>query len=378
MASVVFERVTKRFNDTIAVNAFNLAIEDGEFLVLVGPSGCGKTTSLRMLAGLEPITDGSIYIQGRRVNGLSPRDRNVAMVFQSYALYPHMSVYENMAFSLELQRLSRAEIRQRVQIAAKQMGITDLLTRKPSELSGGQRQRVAVGRAIVRDPAVFLMDEPLSNLDAQLRMQARTEISKLHQTLGSTFVYVTHDQVEAMTMGTRIAVMNHGILQQVAPPKQLYTDPANVFVAGFIGSPAMNLFEAMLVRQDGQLLLTGEGFQFEVPHWGRQLGRSPYDAYIGRRVIVGIRPEAIYDPNFVPMGTATTPIFATITVIETMGNEIIVYFKPVCALTPSDELIARVDRRSPLQPGQAASMAMDLSTIHVFDLETHQRIEPQP
>ena len=243
MAHIVFEQVTKQYdNGFIAVKDLNLDIGEDEFLVLVGPSGCGKTTSLRMLAGLETISGGNIYIDGKRVNEMSPRERDIAMVFQSYALYPHMSVFENMAFSLRLQGTPKAEMQNRVQAAATQLGIEELLDRKPKQLSGGQRQRVAVGRAIVRDPAAFLMDEPLSNLDAKLRVQARAELSKLHKKLGTTFIYVTHDQVEAMTMGSRIAVMNGGILQQVDTPQNLYDHPNNVFVAGFMGSPAMNFF----------------------------------------------------------------------------------------------------------------------------------------
>ena len=256
MASVSFEQVTKQFDDYVAVNNLNLEIADGEFLVFVGPSGCGKTTSLRLLAGLESITSGQICIGDRRVNELSPKDRDIAMVFQSYALYPHMTVFENMAFSLDLQGKSKQEIQQRVHSAAEQLGIEKLLHRKPKELSGGQRQRVAVGRAIVRKPSVFLMDEPLSNLDAKLRVQARKEISKLHEELATTFIYVTHDQVEAMTMGDRIAVMKDGILQQVDSPGNLYNQPANKFVAGFIGSPAMNFFEVERVTQNGETYLS--------------------------------------------------------------------------------------------------------------------------
>lgn len=249
MADVTFEQVTKRFRDHVAVNNLNLDIKDGEFLVLVGPSGCGKTTSLRLLAGLESITRGQICIGGRRVNELPPKDRDIAMVFQTYALYPHMSVFKNMAFSLELQGKSHAEIRQRVHNVTQHLGIGKVLHRKPKDLSGGQRQRVAVGRAIVREPAVFLMDEPLSNLDAKLRVKARKEISKLHSSLKTTFIYVTHDQVEAMTMGDRIAVMKNGILQQVDSPSNIYNHPTNMFVAGFIGSPAMNFFAVKRVKR---------------------------------------------------------------------------------------------------------------------------------
>jgi multiple sugar transport system ATP-binding protein len=246
MANVTYEHVTKRFGDVVAVNDLDIHIKDKEFLIFVGPSGCGKTTSLRLLAGLEEITEGDIYIGDRLVNDVAPKDRDIAMVFQSYALYPHMSVYDNMAFGLKLRKTLKAEIAKRVREAAGILGIGDLMDRKPKQLSGGQRQRVAVGRAIVRDPAVFLMDEPLSNLDAKLRVQARAEISKLHQRLGTTFIYVTHDQTEAMTMGTRIAVMKDGLLQQIASPQVLYDTPYNVFVAGFIGSPSMNFFDVTL------------------------------------------------------------------------------------------------------------------------------------
>ena len=291
MARVKFESVTKRFEEFVAVRDLDIDIADQEFLVFVGPSGCGKTTSLRMLAGLESVTSGNIYIGDKRVNDIPPKDRDIAMVFQSYALYPHMSVYENMAFSLELQGKKKGDIQQRVQRAAQQMGIEELLHRKPRELSGGQRQRVAVCRAIVRDPAVFLMDEPLSNLDAKLRVQARTEISRLHRELGTTFIYVTHDQVEAMTMGTRIAILNAGELQQIDTPQNLYALPNNAFVAGFIGSPAMNFFEGALTEQEGQLTLTSDTFSLPLPRSSPEVYRS----YVGQRVMLGIRPEDIHD-----------------------------------------------------------------------------------
>src|SRR5512134_384934 len=253
MAQVVYEHVTKRWGDVVAVNDLNIEIADKEFLVFVGPSGCGKTTALRCLAGLEEITSGNIKIGDRVVNDIAPKDRDIAMVFQSYALYPHLSVYDNMAFGLKLRKLPKDEIKRRVNEAAEVLGITDFLDRKPRQLSGGQRQRVAVGRAIVREPKVFLFDEPLSNLDAKLRVQMRAEISKLHQRLQTTFIYVTHDQIEAMTMATRIAVINKGKLQQIDTPQNLYDRPANLFVAGFIGSPAMNFFPAKLVKEDGRL-----------------------------------------------------------------------------------------------------------------------------
>ncbi len=362
MASVTFEYVTKRFEGFVAVQDLNINIADQEFLVFVGPSGCGKTTSLRMLAGLEEVTEGNIYIGDRRVNDVPPKDRDIAMVFQSYALYPHMSVYENMAFSLQLQGHPKHEIKQRVEKAAGQMGIDELLNRKPKELSGGQRQRVAVCRAIVRNPAVFLMDEPLSNLDAKLRVQARTEISKLHQELGTTFIYVTHDQVEAMTMGTRIAVMNRGILQQIDTPQNLYSFPKNMFVGGFIGSPAMNFFQATLVGDLDEMRIQSEAFDLLVPVQQRSL----YAPYLGRQVVVGIRPEAIHDPQFVPPGITAGTLSATVTVTEMMGNEIILYLNT----RDRQECVARVDRRSQLTVGSPVEMKVDLDGFHLFDPDT--------
>ena len=265
MASVTFDHVYKRFGDVVAVNDLTIEVEDKEFLVFVGPSGCGKTTSLRLLAGLEEITEGNIMIGDRVVNDVPPKDRDIAMVFQSYALYPHMSVYDNMAFGLKLRKTPKADIERRVREAASILDIEHLLDRKPKQLSGGQRQRVAVGRAIVREPAVFLFDEPLSNLDAKLRVQTRSQLTRLHQRLATTFIYVTHDQVEAMTMASRIAVMKDGILQQIDTPQHLYDHPQNVFVAGFIGSPSMNFFDATLVESDGKLEINAGGFRLEVP-----------------------------------------------------------------------------------------------------------------
>ncbi|MBE9129136.1 MULTISPECIES: ABC transporter ATP-binding protein [unclassified Coleofasciculus] len=366
MASVVFEYVTKKFDTFVAVNDLNLNVEDGEFLVFVGPSGCGKTTSLRMLAGLENVTEGNIYIGDKRVNDMPPKDRDIAMVFQSYALYPHMSVYENMAFSLELQGKRRSEIKTRVEAAAKQLGIDPLLHRKPKELSGGQRQRVAVGRAIVRNPAVFLMDEPLSNLDAKLRVQARAEISKLHKELGTTFIYVTHDQVEAMTMGTHIAVMNGGVLQQMDTPQNLYNYPKNVFVAGFIGSPAMNFFEAKLTSRDSDLYITTDSFEFQIPaEWVKC-----YQPYQSQEVIFGIRPENIHDPDYVPPGIEPTLVRATVSVTEMMGNEVIVYLNTATG----QEFVARVDPRSHMAVGQSVSIVFDRSYFHLFDKPSQQAI----
>ena len=366
MARVKFESVTKRFDEFVAVRDLNIDIADREFLVFVGPSGCGKTTSLRMLAGLESVTSGSIYIGDRRVNDIPPKDRDIAMVFQSYALYPHMSVYENMAFSLELQGKRKGDIQHRVQRAAQQMGIEELLHRKPRELSGGQRQRVAVCRAIVRDPAVFLMDEPLSNLDAKLRVQARTEISRLHRELGTTFIYVTHDQVEAMTMGTRIAILNAGELQQIDTPQNLYSYPANKFVGGFIGSPAMNFFDVALVDREGQLAMKSETLSLPLP----LSCPEAYRAYVGKRVICGIRPEDIHDASFVPPGIAAAPVKGTVSNIEMMGNEVIVYL----ALPTGEDCVARVDRRSEIAQGQSVALMVDTAAIHVFDPQTEAAV----
>lgn len=360
MAHIVFEQVTKRYdNGFIAVKDLNLEIGEDEFLVLVGPSGCGKTTSLRMLAGLETISQGVIYIDGKRVNEMTPRERDIAMVFQSYALYPHMSVFDNMAFSLNLQGTPKGEIQKRVAEAASQLGIEELLDRKPKQLSGGQRQRVAVGRAIVRNPAAFLMDEPLSNLDAKLRVQARAELSRLHQDLGTTFIYVTHDQVEAMTMGNRIAVMNHGILQQVDTPQNLYEHPNNVFVAGFMGSPAMNFFDATIKSENEALFVAAGALKVPIP----QAERSRYDPYLGKPVTFGIRPEKIYNPQFSPPGINPYEVEATVSVIEMMGHEIIVYL----TLVDGQEFLARVDPRSRYTAGEKVRVSLDCDRFHLFD-----------
>ncbi len=379
MAHVTFEQVTKRFGDYVAVNNLNLNIEDGEFLVFVGPSGCGKTTCLRLLAGLESITQGQICIGDRQVNELPPKDRDIAMVFQSYALYPHMSVFENMAFSLELQGKSRSEIKQRVYGAAQQLGIEKLLKRKPKELSGGQRQRVAVGRAIVREPAVFLMDEPLSNLDAKLRVQARKEISKLHEELKTTFIYVTHDQVEAMTMGDRIVVMKDGILQQVDTPTNLYNNPINMFVAGFIGSPAMNFFEVEKVVQEGKAYLQLGQNLISLEQYLPQLtteigglasgealrGLGKAEARSDRPLTLGIRPENIYHPQYLPPEIQGLNIRAEVNLIEMMGSELIVYLE-----TPDGaEFVARLDPRATVTSGESLDLLFDAQRLYLFDRE---------
>jgi multiple sugar transport system ATP-binding protein len=365
MASVTYEHVWKRFGEVIAVEDLDIHITDKEFLVFVGPSGCGKSTSLRMLAGLEEITEGTIRIGDRVVNDVPPKDRDIAMVFQSYALYPHMTVYENMAFGLRLRRTPKEDIDRRVREAAGILGIEGLLERRPRELSGGQRQRVAVGRAIVREPAVFLMDEPLSNLDAKLRVQARSEIIKLHQRLGTTFIYVTHDQMEAMTMGSRIAVLKDGLLQQIDSPQQLYDFPNNIFVAGFIGSPSMNFFDAALVKEDGKLLADTSEFRVTVPESKKQA----WSRALGKKVILGVRPEDIFDPDFVPPGINAAPVEAVVDVTEPMGNEVFVY------LTAGEHsFVARVDPRTKASIGHTVHPVINTDRMHLFDAETELAI----
>ena len=358
MASVTFEKVVKKFGDVVAVNDLSFKIDDKEFLVLVGPSGCGKTTALRCLAGLEEITSGQILIGDQVVNDVPPKDRDIAMVFQSYALYPHMSVFDNMAFGLKLRKMPKEEIKRRVNEAANILAIEQLLDRKPRELSGGQRQRVALGRAIVREPKVFLFDEPLSNLDAKLRVATRKEISKLHQRLETTFIYVTHDQVEAMTMGTRIAVVNLGVLQQIDTPQKLYDEPANQFVAGFIGSPAMNFFQAKIQKSDGKLFVDTDKFQVEIP----KERSSAYKDMVGNPAIFGIRPEDIYNPEFPAPGIKAALVDAKVDLLELMGDEIYVYL-----VAGGTDLVARVDPRSKYQVGEKVQVAFDMSNFHIFD-----------
>ncbi|MEA3396861.1 MAG: ABC transporter ATP-binding protein [Chloroflexota bacterium] len=361
MSSVTYEHVTKKFGDVVAVDDLNIKIEDKEFLVFVGPSGCGKSTSLRMLAGLEEISEGNIYIGDRLVNDVPPKDRDIAMVFQSYALYPHMTVYNNMAFGLKLRKVPKAEIEQRVKEAAGILGIEDLLDRKPKQLSGGQRQRVAVGRAIVREPNVFLMDEPLSNLDAKLRVQSRAEISKLHHRLGTTFIYVTHDQVEAMTMGTRIAVLKDGLLQQVDSPQNLYDTPVNAFVAGFIGSPSMNFFGAALIQDNGKIFADCKDFRVLVP----EDRYSVYKPYLGQQVTMGVRPEHVHDPDYSPPGIVPALIEAQVEVTELMGNEVVAYLS-----TPHHQFLGRLDPRTQAHVGKNVTAAFDMSRMHIFDQDT--------
>ncbi len=358
MASVTYEHVTKEFGNVIAVNDLNLHIEDKEFLVFVGPSGCGKTTALRLLAGLEEVTKGIIKIGDRIVNDVPPKDRDIAMVFQSYALYPHMTVYDNLAFGLKLRKTPKEEIKRRVQEAAEILGIQDLLGRKPRQLSGGQRQRVAVGRAIVREPKVFLFDEPLSNLDAKLRIAMRAEISKLHHRLQTTFIYVTHDQMEAMTMATRIAVINKGMLQQLDTPQVLYDTPINMFVAGFIGAPAMNFFKGHVRKDGGKLFVDCGAFSVPLPA-ERVRAAQPY---VDRPIILGIRPEDIFNPAFVPPGINAAKVACKVDVTELMGNEIFLYL-----VAGDNTIVARVDPRTDFRIGDQVQVSFNIDKMHLFD-----------
>lgn len=365
MASVTYNHVYKSFGNVDVIDDLNIEVADGEFLVFVGPSGCGKSTSLRMLAGLEEITAGEILIGDRVVNNVAPKDRDVAMVFQSYALYPHMTVYDNMAFGLKLRKTPKKIIDERVRDAARSLGIEQLLDRRPRQLSGGQRQRVAVGRAIVREPSVFLLDEPLSNLDAKLRVEARSFISKLHQRLQTTFIYVTHDQVEAMTMGTRICVLSAGRLQQIDSPFNLYHNPHNVFVGGFIGSPSMNFFDAQLTEEDGNVVVDTNVFQFALP----ASQAEPYRSHIGKNIILGIRPEDIHDNDFLPSRLAPAQIEASVEVIEQMGHEVILYLEE-----GGKTFIARIDPRSRANIGGRLGMTINLENVHIFDAETEESL----
>lgn len=358
MASVTYDHVWKRFGDVVAVEDLDIVIADKEFLVLVGPSGCGKTTALRCLAGLEEISEGRVLIGDQVVNDVAPKDRDIAMVFQSYALYPHMSVYDNMAFGLKLRKMPKAEIERRVNESAQILGIEMLLKRKPRELSGGQRQRVAVGRAIVREPKVFLFDEPLSNLDAKLRVQTRAEISKLHNRLQTTFIYVTHDQVEAMTMATRIAVINKGKLLQLDTPQQLYDFPANLFVAGFIGSPAMNFFDGHVRLDDGHLVANLGSFTVQIPDSKRGI----YEQFIDKEIIFGIRPEDIHNPEYTPAGIVPATVEVKVDVTELMGNEIFLYL-----VNDKHSFIARVDPRTRVNFGDIMNVSFNMDNMHIFD-----------
>ena len=393
MAEVALDGVSKVFDDgTRAVDGMNLEIEDGEFMVLVGPSGCGKTTALRMVAGLEEITEGTLRIGDRIVNDLTPRERDIAMVFQSYALYPHLSVYDNIAFSLKLHKVAKAEIDKRVRDAARILDLEPYLKRKPKALSGGQRQRVAMGRAIVRQPSAFLMDEPLSNLDAKLRVQMRAEISELQRSLGVTTLYVTHDQVEALTMGDRVAVMRKGELQQAADPQELYDHPVNLFVAGFIGSPAMNMLEATLQRDDGTLkVVTGSQ---EIQLSEETVSQRPaLRGYEGREVVLGIRPEDLEDHTLAGETAHGGTLEGKVTLREALGAEILIHFAidappaftadvkelaedvgddraEAHARTRSAVLVGRFGARSRLKSGEPVEVAVDTRQLHFFDAET--------
>ena len=392
MADVKFEHVTKRYGQqSPVIKDLNLHIPDGEFMVLVGPSGCGKSTALRMIAGLEKISGGDLYIGDRRVNDVIPKDRNIAMVFQNYALYPHMSVCDNLAFSLKLRHMSADEVNSRVSRAAVTLGLSDYLDRKPRALSGGQRQRVALGRALVREPLVFLLDEPLSNLDAKLRVQTRTEIARLHQQTGTTFVYVTHDQVEAMTMGDRIAVLNEGTIQQLGAPQDLYDTPANLFVAGFIGSPSMNFFSGRLIRHGAEVVVQiGEGADAAT----LALAGTPSE-YLGvqamsygQSVIVGIRPEHLHLEA--GAGESVNAVRGSVEVVEHLGNEQFIYLRTPGAIVPEiakareiaddvgataqgPSVVARVSASARITPGDRVTLTVDVTHLHVFDAASKDR-----
>jgi multiple sugar transport system ATP-binding protein len=361
MAPVTFDHVTKRFGGVTAVDDLDLDIHDGEFMVLVGPSGCGKTTSLRMVAGLEEISSGTLRIGDRVVNDVAPKDRDIAMVFQSYALYPHMTVRDNLAFGLKLRHVAKADIERRVNEAADILELGPLLARKPRELSGGQRQRVALGRAIVREPAVFLMDEPLSNLDAKLRVQTRAQIARLHQRLGTTFVYVTHDQVEAMTMGQRIAVMSAAKLQQVGTPQELYDHPANRFVAGFIGSPSMNFIDASVRGSGGLATLLADGVDMAVP--------GTYPLTDAQAVAMGIRPEHL---ELVEPTGLHGAIHGTADVVEYLGNQELVH-----VTSGGHDLIALIDSAHKVKAGDAITLYAPLDKVHFFDTDAGLALVPR-
>jgi multiple sugar transport system ATP-binding protein len=367
MAQVVLKNLTKMYKNVVAASDVSIDIKDKEFLVLVGPSGCGKTTCLRMIAGLEEITSGEIIIDGKVVNDVSPKDRDIAMVFQNYALYPHMTVYDNMAFGLKLRKVPKLDIQRRVTEAAELLGLGDLLQRKPKQLSGGQRQRVALGRAIVREPKVFLMDEPLSNLDAKLRVQTRAELIKLHRRLGITTVYVTHDQVEAMTMGDRIAVMKSGFLQQLDTPLHLYNHPVNMFVAGFIGTPSMNFLHGKIVKEESGYYIDGGTFKVKVPADKNDKLKD----YVGKEIVFGIRPEDIFDKNLSGLIQATNDntIKAQVDVVEPMGAIVTVYLT-----LASHSIVATIDAETQAKEDQTIELIFDMAKTHVFDKETELAI----
>jgi len=368
MASLSLKHMYKKYPGGVtAVSDFCLEIKDKEFLVLVGPSGCGKSTTLRMIAGLEEITEGELFIGDRLVNDVAPKDRDIAMVFQNYALYPHMTVFENMAFGLKLRKTPKEEIKRRVEEAARILDITHLLDRKPKALSGGQKQRVALGRAIVRKPMVFLLDEPLSNLDAKLRATMRTELTKIHQRVGTTFVYVTHDQIEAMTMATRIVVMKDGLIQQVDTPQNLYDYPVNLFVAGFIGTPQMNFIDCVLEKRGEDLFLTFGENSVKLP--ADKANDPLLKDYIGKEVVAGIRPENIHDDEASLELYKDAVIETNVEVSELMGSEIHLYLA-----SGEQNFTARVSSRSTARPGDVVKIALDTSRIHLFDKDTERYI----
>lgn len=368
MAHLKLKNIVKKYpNGFVAVKDFNLDIDDKEFIIFVGPSGCGKTTTLRMIAGLEEISSGELHIGERLMNEVPPKDRDIAMVFQNYALYPHMTVYDNMAFGLKLRKVPKDEINKRVHEAAKILDIEHLLDRKPKALSGGQRQRVAMGRAIVREPKVFLMDEPLSNLDAKLRVQMRTEISKLHQRLQTTFIYVTHDQTEAMTLGTRIVVLKDGIIQQVDSPQNLYNKPINLFVAGFIGSPQMNFIDAKVVRVGTEVMISFGEYRVKLPE--SKTRKLIEGGYVDKDVILGIRPEDIHDEELFLNSSPESIVEAEVDVTELVGAEVNLYI-----LIAGQNAIARVDSRSTARVGDKIRVALDVNRMHVFDKATELTI----
>ena len=368
MSTLSLRNINKIYpNGVQAVFDFNLEIADKEFIIFVGPSGCGKSTTLRMIAGLEEISSGELYIDGELMNDVSPKDRGIAMVFQSYALYPHMTVYDNMAFGLVLRRVPRDEIKRRVMNAAEILGLTPYLKRKPKALSGGQRQRVALGRAIVRDAKVFLMDEPLSNLDAKLRVTMRTEITKLHRRIGSTTIYVTHDQTEAMTMASRIVVMCDGRIQQVGTPEEIYTNPVNVFVGGFIGTPPMNFIHGK-VEETGKFTTSGGNYKIQIP--AGKLSVLKEKGYIGKEIILGIRPEDIHDTPIVLETYPDATVELTVDVSELLGADTNIY-----ATMDGDAVTAAVDARDDLVIGDKVKLAFDMNKCHFFDKDTEKVIK---
>ena len=368
MASLSLQHINKTYpNGFQAVKDFNLEIEDKEFIIFVGPSGCGKSTTLRMIAGLEEISGGTLKIGDKVMNDVEPKDRDIAMVFQNYALYPHMTVYDNMAFGLKLRKVPKDQIDKAVREAARILDLEKLLDRKPKALSGGQRQRVAMGRAIVRNPKVFLMDEPLSNLDAKLRVQMRIEISKIHQRLGATIIYVTHDQTKAMTLGTRIVVMKDGVVQQVDTPQHLYEQPGNLFVAGFMGSPQMNFLDAQIAEKGGDLIAKVGEYDIVIPAAKAKVLKD--GGYVGKTVVLGIRPEDIHDSQMFIEASPSVPMTSTVKVYELLGAEVFLYFD-----VNGTQVTARVDPRTNSKTGDTIKFAFDMEKSHFFDKETELTI----